>query len=152
MPLASLPGWLMAPNVTLPMPQVYLLASTTALEWPSVLQLNISFTISGQHGLQAQTWPHPHPTAFTSFSDADVDSAKSTTGFELLMGGGAAYVDCCYYTICFGPSPLLFTCSLFVLRLCMPLFLFRHAGWHSYLFKNDGTACPLRVLLTPIVP
>ena len=37
--------------------------------------------------------PHPHPTAFASFSDADyagdVDSAKSTTGFVLLMGGGA---------------------------------------------------------------
>jgi transposase InsO family protein len=35
----------------------------------------------------------PHPAAFASFSDADfagdADSAKSTTGFVLLMGGGA---------------------------------------------------------------
>jgi len=40
-----------------------------------------------------QYGPHPHPTAFTSFSDADftgdADSAKSTAGFVLLMGGGA---------------------------------------------------------------
>jgi len=35
----------------------------------------------------------PHPAAFASFSDAnfagDIDSAKSTTGFVILMGGGA---------------------------------------------------------------
>jgi hypothetical protein len=40
--------------------------------------------------------PHPHPAAFASFSNTDfagdVDSAKSTTGFVLLMGGGAVLV------------------------------------------------------------
>ena len=49
--------------------------------------------IKGTMDYKLQYGPHPHPTAFASFSDTDyagdADSAKSTTGFVLLMGGGA---------------------------------------------------------------
>jgi hypothetical protein len=49
--------------------------------------------IKGTMDYKLQYSSHPHPTAFASFSDADfagdADSAKSMTGFVLLMGGGA---------------------------------------------------------------
>jgi hypothetical protein len=43
--------------------------------------------IKGTMDYKLQYGSRPHPTAFASFSDAD--SAESTTGFVLLMGGGA---------------------------------------------------------------
>jgi hypothetical protein len=70
-------------------------ASTTARgrpsEWTAVKHL--LRCIKGTMDYKLQYGPHPHPTAFASFSDADfagdADSATSTTGFVLLMGGGA---------------------------------------------------------------
>jgi hypothetical protein len=49
--------------------------------------------INGTMDYKLQYGSHPPPTTFASFSDADfagdADPAKSTTGFMLLMGGGA---------------------------------------------------------------
>ena len=54
-------------------------------QWTAVKHL--FHYIKGTMDYKLQYGPNPHPTAFTSFSDAD--SAKSTTGSVLLMGGGA---------------------------------------------------------------
>jgi len=60
-------------------------------EWIAVKHL--LHYIKGTIDYKLHYGPHPHPAAFASFSDADfagdVNSAKSTTGFVLLMGGGA---------------------------------------------------------------
>ena len=60
-------------------------------QWTAVKHL--LHYIKGTLNYKLHYGPCPHPAAFASFSDADfagdIDSAKSTTGFVLLMGGGA---------------------------------------------------------------
>jgi hypothetical protein len=84
----------MAHNLTLPMQRVCLRASTTVRGRPNGTTVKYFLHyIKGTMDYKLQYGSHPHPTAFASFSDAnfagDADSAKLTTGFVLLMGGGA---------------------------------------------------------------
>jgi len=64
---------------------------TGKAQWTAVKHLLCYIKGTLNHKLHYR--PCPHPAAFASFSDADfagdIDSAKSTTSFVLLMGGGA---------------------------------------------------------------
>jgi len=62
-------------------------------QWTCSQASPVLLYIKGTLDYKLHYGPCPHPAAFASFSDADfpgdLDSAKSTTGFVLLMGGGA---------------------------------------------------------------